>query len=369
MNLSPEAAAIVALNLAEGIGSRTYAALVERFGSPQEVLCAAVSALESVGGIGPRRAAAIKLIASGGTLDEEFALAEKHSINIITLKCDSYPPALKNISDPPLVLYVKGTLEPTDAIALAFVGSRRASLYGLRATGRLAGQAARAGFTVVSGLARGIDRAAHESALLAGGRTIGVTGSGLLDLYPPDAADLVDRIAASGAVMSEFPLRFPPVRQHFPRRNRIISGLSLGVVVVEAARRSGSLITARHAAEQGREVFAVPGPIDSPSSAGCNQLIADGAKLTSDLADITSELGVLEDRVDLPGVSDIADLRSLSLNVVERRIFDALDTNGLYIEDIISRTGLEASAVSATLLILEMKRLVTQMAGQRFAKA
>ena len=296
-------------------------------------------------------------------------MAAASGIAVVPHTSPAYPKSLLHIPDPPLVLYVKGEMAQGDAVALAFVGSRRASLYGLRSARKLAGQAARAGFTVVSGLARGIDRAAHEAALEVGGRTIGVAGSGLLELYPEDAGELVLAIAKSGAVMSEFPLKFPPLRENFPRRNRIISGLSLGVVVVEAAKRSGSLITARHAAEQGREVFAVPGPIDSPASFGPNHLIQEGAKLVMDLSDVTSELGVLEDQVDLPGAPDTKDLRAVSLNAVERCIFEKLDREPLGIEDIIATSGLDASTVNATLMILEMKRLVTQISGKRFAKS
>jgi DNA processing protein len=364
-----EELAIITLNTAEGIGWHTYSKLVERFGSAQAVIDAPAAEIASTGGVGVRKAAAIKAAAAGGLGEEEQRLASKHGISVITHRSDGFPKALAHIPDPPMVLYVRGELRPQDAVALAFVGSRSATLYGLKATGRLAGQAARVGFTIVSGLARGIDRAAHEAALLAGGRTIGVTGSGLLELYPPDAADIVDRIAASGAVVSEFPLRYPPLKQHFPRRNRIISGVSLGVVVVEAARRSGSLITARHAMEQGREVFAVPGPIDSPNSFGPNHLIRDGAKLVTDLADITSELGVLEDAVSAGGDEPVKDLRSISLNDIERRVFEALDREPVSVDDIIDKTELDAAAVSSTLLILEMKRLVTQLSGKRFAKS
>jgi len=228
VTLDDEGRAVVALALAEGIGWRTYSRLLETFGSAEKVLAAPAAVLEAVAGVGPKRAGAIKVIVAAGAAEEEIALAESHGISIITHASEDFPKPLLHIPDPPLVLYVKGELRAQDAVALAFVGSRHASLYGLRAAGRLAGQAARAGFTIISGLARGIDRAAHEAALLAGGRTIGVTGSGLLDLYPPDAADLVERIAGHGAVVSEFPLRFPPLREHFPRRNRIISGMSLG---------------------------------------------------------------------------------------------------------------------------------------------
>ena len=341
--------AMVALNLAEGIGRRIYSRLVERFGSPEAALAAPISALKKIEGVGNKKAATLKALAAGGDPDEEIALAAEHDISIIPHDSPQYPVALGHIPDPPLLLYVKGELRGEDAVALAFVGSRRASLYGLRAAGILAGQAARAGFTIVSGLARGIDHAAHEAALAAGGRTIGVVGSGLLNLYPDDARDLALSMAQKGAVISEFPLNFPPLRQNFPRRNRIISGLSLGVVVVEAARRSGSLITARHAAEQGREVFAVPGPIDSPGSFGVNALIKDGAKLVSDLADITAELGILEESIVLPG-GETADLRAVTLNTVERRVFETLDREPVSVEDIIARSELEASTVGATLL-------------------
>jgi DNA processing protein len=369
MTADRDLVALVSINLADGIGWTIYSRLLERFGSPSAVLEASMSDLKSVQGVGQKRAASLKTAGAGGGAEAELELAAANGIAIVPHTSPRYPKSLLHIPDPPLVLYVKGELKDEDAIALAFVGSRRASLYGLRAARKLAGQAARAGFVIVSGLARGIDRAAHEAALDVGGRTIGVAGSGLLELYPEDAGPLVLSIAKSGAVLSEFPLKFPPLRESFPRRNRIISGLSLGVVVVEAAKRSGSLITARHAAEQGREVFAVPGPIDSPASFGPNRLIQEGAALVMDLADVTAQLGVLEDKVDLPGAPDVKDLRAVSLNAVERSVFEKLDREPRGIEDIIAATELDASTVSATLMILEMKRLVTQISGQRFAKS
>jgi len=361
--------ALVALNLAGGVGAAAYRRLVEHFGSAEAAASAPAAELQSVKGIGPAKAAALRSAVQSGAVDEEIERAAAHGIDIVTQGDRRYPAALMHIADPPLVLYVKGNLLPEDAIALAFVGSRRATMYGLRAASRLAGQAARAGFTIVSGLARGIDQAAHKGALEVGGRTIGVVGSGLLDLYPSGSQELVDRIAGSGAVLSEFPLEFPAAKGNFPRRNRIISGLSLGVVVVEAARHSGSLITARHAAEQGREVFAVPGQIGSPSSVGTNKLIQDGAKLVLDLSDITDELGVLDTPVDLPGVGEVSDLREVSLNDVERTVYEAVDSQGASVEDIIGKTGLGAATVSSTLLILEMKRLVRQLSGKRFVKS
>lgn len=360
--------ALLAINLPVGIGWTIYQRLLECFGSPERIVEAPAGELERVQGVGPKTALALRSVVQSGAVDEELELAAEHKIEIIVHGDESYPYPLNHIADPPLALYVRGEMVKTDAVALAFVGSRRASFYGLRAARRLAGQAARAGFTIISGLARGIDQAAHEAALEVGGRTVGVVGSGLLELYPPDAHELVGRIAESGAVISEFPLRFAPGRGNFPRRNRIVSGLSLGVVVVEAARRSGSLITARHAGEQGREVFAVPGRIGSASSVGTNKLIQDGAKLIMDLSDITVELGVLDAPVDLGELGEIRDLRTISLNDVEKRVYEAVDSDGVGIEDIITRTGLAVSTVSSTLLILEMKRLIRQLAGKRFAK-
>ncbi len=369
MKVDAATRALVALNLADGIGWRTYEALIEHFGTVEEVAEASAAELGKVKGVGGKKAASLRSVIQSGEAAAEVERAGENGIRIVGHTSEDYPAALRHIPDPPLVLYVKGELREQDAVALAFVGSRRASIYGLRSAGSLAGQAARAGFTIVSGLARGIDQAAHEAALTAGGRTIGVVGSGLLDLYPAEAGELVMRICESGAVVSEFPLTFPPFKENFPRRNRIISGLSLGVVVVEAARRSGSLITARHAGEQGREVFAVPGQIGSAASFGTNTLIQDGAKLVLGLSDITEELGVLESPVEMAGVENVKDLRAVSLNGVEKQVFEAVDSDGVGVEDVISKTGLAASTVSSTLLILEMKRLVRQLSGKRFTKA
>ena len=201
-----------------------------------------------------------------------------------------YPVLLRNIPDPPPVLYVDGELEPVDVQAVAIVGSRHATLYGIRIARTLAEQLSRLGFTIVSGMARGIDRVAHEGALAAGGRTLAVLGCGLDVAYPPDHTQLRAQVAEAGALLTEFPLGSPPLAAHFPRRNRILSGLSMGVIVVEAAEGSGSLITAKLAAEQGREVFAVPGPIDAPTSRGTHGLLKQGAKLTETVDDILDEL-------------------------------------------------------------------------------
>jgi DNA processing protein len=368
LKVTIETRALVALNLAEGIGWATYNKLLERFGTPSDIVEASAAELESVQGVDAKTALALRTTIQSGAADEELERAAANEVEIIGCTSPDFPEPLRHIATPPLVLYVKGALERRDTVALAFVGSRRASHYGLKSARMLAGQAARAGFTVVSGLAWGIDQAAHRAALEAGGRTIAVVGSGLLNIYPEDAGELAGEIASSGAVVSEFPLGFGPLKGNFPRRNRIISGLSLGVVVVEAARNSGSLITARHASEQGREVFAVPGAIGSVSSLGVNKLIQDGAKLVMDLSDITGELGVLDSPVEMADAGEVSDLKAVSLNDVERKVYEVVDSEGVTVEDVIADTGLGASTVSSTLLILEMKRLLRQLSGKRFVK-
>ena len=306
MDSGGELRALVTMNLASGIGWRTYEKLVERFGTAEAAIAASTAELKAVKGVGAAAGAGPQGWPRWAVRRRGVELAEANGIAICRILATITPRRSSTSLTRRSCFTSKAGCRTRTPSRSRSSASRRSSLYGLRATARLAGQAARAGFTVVSGLARGIDQAAHEAALEVGGRTIGVAGSGLLELYPDDAAELMMRIIEAGAVVSEFPLKFPPRKESFPRRNRIISGMSLGVVVVEAAMRSGSLITARHAKEQGREVFAVPGPIDSPGSAGPNNLIKEGAKLVSDLDDITSELGVLEEQVDLPGASEIA---------------------------------------------------------------
>ncbi len=225
-----------------------------------------------------------------------MALIKKLNLNVLTRQDDEYPQNLKNILYPPIVLYVKGRLKPQDCNSIAIVGSRLASFYGLSCAEKLAGELANYGLTVVSGMARGIDTASHRGALKQNGRTIAVIGSGFNRIYPPENKGLCEEIAGSGAVISEFPIDTPPEKENFPRRNRIISGLSLGVVVVEAARNSGALITADFALEQGREVFALPGKVDSSTSFGTNELIKQGAKLVSCVDDIIEEFALVQEK-------------------------------------------------------------------------
>ncbi|MEA1929003.1 MAG: DNA-processing protein DprA, partial [Candidatus Auribacterota bacterium] len=271
---------LVILNLIRGLGTVRIRGLMDHFGSAADILKQPASALIRVPGIGSYLARAIR---KWEELEyrEEFRLIEKLDVRIITIFDSDYPENLREIYDPPVVLYIKGSIIPEDKPALAVVGSRRASHYGLQTAEKISYQLAARGFTVVSGLARGIDTRAHRGALKASGRTIAVLGSGLGNIYPPENGQLAKEISLSGAVISEFPIRAIPDRQNFPLRNRVVSGLSLGVLVVEAAQRSGALITARLAMEQGRSVMAIPGRIDSFSARGTNSLIQDGARMVN----------------------------------------------------------------------------------------
>jgi DNA processing protein len=255
-------------------------------------------------------------------------------------------------------------LRPNDALAVGIVGTRHGTQYGLRQAERLAGSLARAGFTIVSGLARGIDAAAHRGALAAGGRTIAVLASGVMNIYPPEHDTLADEVAACGALVSESPPRSEPLAGTFPQRNRIISGLSLGIVVVEAAERSGALITARHAMEQGREVFAVPGNVDTRASRGCHQLIRDGARLVESADDVLEELGPLVEAA--PRDDDQKKIHhpaELLLNELEEQVLAEVGGEATSIDQIVSDSGLPVSQVLSTLSVLEMRRLIRRLSG------
>ena len=289
----------------------------------------------------------------------------------IALGDERYPELLRAIHDPPAVLYCDGSVEPGDRQAVAIVGSRQATPYGLRITEALAGELSALGFTIVSGFARGIDAAAHRAALAAGGRTIAVLGCGLDVDYPPGHASLRAEIAGSGAVLTEFAPGTPPRATNFPRRNRIISGLALGVVVVEAADDSGSLITARLALEQGREVFAVPGPIDVPTSQGPHGLLKQGATLVETVDDIVEELLPQLDRpLQTLKTEPIAALpEHVELSPSERTVLEVMSREPLHLDDLTERSRLTTPAVAAILLGLELKALVKQLPGQRYCLA
>ena len=287
---------------------------------------------------------------------------------VVALEDALYPAWLRTIADPPPVLYCHGLPEPRDRQAVAIVGARKATSYGLRITETLARELSGAGFTIVSGFARGIDAAAHRAALEAGGRTIAVLGCGLDVDYPPEHADLREEIATCGAVLTEFAPGTKPLAHHFPRRNRIISGLSLGVIVVEAAEDSGSLITARLALDQGRDVFAVPGPIDAALSRGPHGLIKQGAKLVETVDDIVEELLPQIDTAGIPKrrpvLAEAAELPNLSSE--ERLLLDQMSREPLHLDDLTERSGLTPGGVAGILLGLELKDVVRQLPGQRY---
>lgn len=369
--------AFLALNLLPNIGPVRVRHLLRRFGRPEQILSAPPDALRSVSGIGEEMASQIVKWEDSIDLAEEKRRMEEHGIEALTLDDDRYPPALREIHDPPFLLYLKGTLRPSDAAAIGVVGSRRTTHYGKEQAKKLSFRLARAGFCIISGLARGIDTAAHEAALAAEGRTIAVLGSGIGHIYPPENQALADRIAESGAVLSEFPVLYVPDRKSFPLRNRIVSGMSQGLLVIEAPSRSGSLITANQALEQGRSVFAVPGPIDRPTSEGCNRLIQQGAKLVCSAEDVVEELSHEINSLPLdfePESWDPAEgsndqvTPSPELSEAESLLLDQLDGRELTIDALCDFTGMPSGIVSAHLLQLEMKAAVKQLPGKYFTK-
>lgn len=370
------------LKLVPGLGNVGFISLLETFPTPQDVFQASVDELLTINGIGPKIATAIRKFDSWSEAERELQLANKLGISLVTCRDALYPANLLNIYDYPPILYVKGTFR-TDETCIALVGSRMASTYGRFSTDRLARQLAMQGITVVSGLARGIDTAAHLGSLAAKGRTIAVLGCGLDIIYPPENKDLFNKIAAQGAVITEFPLGTPPQGTNFPARNRIISGISLGVVVVEASYRSGSLITARVALEQGREVFAVPGSVDAEGSKGTNKLIKEGAKLVENADDILDEI-LPQIRHKLPltassktaepaGIAHASPEKALPADTVaticeEEEVLRQLSTTPVHVDQLASITGKNVAEILNILLLLELKGLIHQLPGKQFVR-
>ena len=361
--------AYIALNLIDGIGPVRVRALLERFDRPENILEAARPDLMQVDGVGAEVARNITGWRETVKLEDELARIEQAGVQVVTREDAGYPKNLREIYDPPLVLYVRGALTERDALAIGIVGSRRTTLYGQEMSRKLAYQLARVGVTVVSGLARGIDTAAHTGALQAKGRTVAVIGCGIDTMYPPENKKLADDIVAKGgAVVTEFPFGVKPDRQNFPMRNRIISGWSLGVVVVEANLKSGALITAKQAMEQGREVFAVPGRADSILSRGTNRLIKDGAKLTEDAEDILTEFEYLLPKREKPDDTGTATRPALQFTEHETKVLAQISDDETPVDEIIRGSGLTSACVSATLLALEMKRVVRQLPGRQYVR-
>ncbi len=368
MNEMNEIEDLLRLNMISGIGTITYRTLIEHLGSAKSILNCRKSKLEAIPGIGAKIADRIINGSKEVDVDKEIKFAEKNNIKIVPFHSEEYPQNLKSIYDPPLVIYIKGEIVKNDTIALAIVGARRCSYYGISQAERFAGQLSQVGFCIVSGMARGIDTNAHLGAIKGKGRTIAVLGCGLGTIYPRESVELAEKIASHGAVISELPINTPPNSRNFPPRNRIISGLSLGVLVIESTLWSGSLITSKWALEQGKEVFAVPGNVDSNYSKGTNKLIKEGAKLVEEINDIVEELGPLAESLHIKDNKKIEDVRSLTLNSKENKIFTLLSSSPKAIDEITIKSGLPASNVASILMILEVKRLVKQLSGKRFVK-
>lgn len=358
-----ETTAALCLNLVPGVGPRMYAELVDTFGSPSKVLSAEPAKLREVPGVGAKLVRAIVTATETVNVQEQISICENNDIQILNPNSKQYPERLNEIYDPPSILFSQGDVVPADNIAIAIVGSRHATNYGLKSAERLARGLAMAGVTIVSGLARGIDAAAHKGALEAGGRTLAVLGGGHLRLYPPEHADLAKQITNQGAVITESLPDSAPKSGSFPRRNRIITGLSLGVIVVEAAQRSGALISARMAAEQGREVFAVPGRIDNRMSRGCHRLLKDGAKLVETIDDVFEELGPLATPTTIDEETQIRHPAELKLNEQETLVLNAIGTEPTEFDAIMEQTELPASRVLSTISVLEIRRLVKRVSG------
>ena len=401
--LSNETISLIHFNLIQGVGLKTVQVLRDVFGSAERALRATPSELAKVDGLSPAMRKRLIQKPMLYPIERELELINAYGCQILTLYDDAYPMPLKEIDTPPLVLYVRGTLLPEDSLSISLVGSRNAKDYGRKVSYRLSYQLAQRGLTVVSGFAKGIDTAAHRGALEAGGRTVAVMGNGLSFVYPAANRDLIEKIEASGALISEFPIGAKPKPRNFPRRNRIISGLTLGTVVVEASNRSGALITARLAGEQGREVFAVPGEIFSEHSTGTHRLINDGAKLINTVDDLLNELpqralNRIQPAVRASSESDIEPESSQEPSVEkrvtksvassppsefqqpvqstpppdltpdEKIVFEAIEVPASHIDTIVRKTQLPISQISGVLLMLELKGAVQQLPGKQFAK-
>ncbi|MCA9191967.1 MAG: DNA-processing protein DprA [Planctomycetales bacterium] len=352
------------LALTPGVGPRILRSLLDHFDNATTVLSASPIELGEVEGVG---VALTRRIRNPEVRQQALALTqqcEDFGIRILIPQDPHFPRLLHEIVDPPNLLFVKGEFARTDALAVAIVGTRGATQYGRSQAQRFARSLARAGLTIVSGLARGIDAAAHEGALEAEGRTIGVLSNGVAEIYPPQHAELGQRIAHSGVLVSEMPPGTKPKKGMFPQRNRLISGLTLATIVIEAAERSGALITARLAGEQGREVMALPGLVTTPNSRGCHRLIRDGAHLIQDPEDVLEALGPLVEGVALEPERTIRHAAELQLNEQENLVLQAIGVAPTDINAVVHGSGLPVSRVLSTLSVLEMRRLVRRISGQ-----
>jgi DNA processing protein len=367
---SPEDRALIALQLAPGIGPRTLQLLLDRFGSATRILDASIDELTRIPYVSPQIAQGMRKAWTNGDVDAEVALMAKHGVRILPRTSDDYPVALSPLPGAPPLLYLRGRYTGEDLTAIAIVGSRHCTPYGRRMAHRFAYDLAKAGVTVVSGLARGIDAEAHRGALEAGGRTIAVLANGLSRVYPPEHADLAERVVESGALLSEACMKMEPLAGMFPARNRIIVGISRALIVVEAGDKSGALISAKHAGEQGRDVFVVPGPVDSITFAGSLQLLRDGGRLVRNAAD------VLE---DIEGIAPPSAAKNEPapppppkptprLDGPAAKVWELL-AEPVSVDDLCRRSEQPIAALSVLLTTLEMDGLIRKLPGNIYERS
>jgi len=353
----------IGLSSIPGVGRVTVRKLVSHFGSPERALTATSAELKRDAGLSEKLAAAIAEFPWRDHAEQELAKALNSSVDLIAADSAEYPDSLRNTPDPPLYLYVKGSLRPEDRDAVAIVGTRKPTHYGATVTHRIAYELAAAGFTIVSGMARGIDTQAHKGALAAKGRTVAVLGCGIDVAYPPENKGLMEQISRCGAVVTENPFGTRPEAGYFPARNRIISGLSRGTVIVEAAEDSGSLITAQYALEQGRKLYAVPGNIGSLTSKGTNSLIKGGAALVEGTADILADLGA-----NRPGERQATERPLPALTQEEEKIYRFITDEPKHIDSIMNECRSSAATLSGVLITLELKGLAKQLPGKYYVR-
>jgi DNA processing protein len=359
----------LSLSLVDGVGPRIYQQLREAFGDAKGALNAPIVDLRSVPGVGNVLVERIRAARDLAAAEEEIAFCRSANVRILSVASSDYPAALREIPDPPAILFVRGEILPRDEAAVAIVGTRHCTTYGRTQAERFAAGLASAGITVVSGLARGVDKAAHEGALGASGRTLAVLGSGVCEIYPPEHGELAERVIAAGALISEGPPRRGAIRGAFPQRNRIVTGLSRALLVIEADVQSGAMISARHAMEQNREVFALPGRIDDRTSHGCHRLIRDGARLLESVDDVLEELGPMPSPVRLDEQTVLRKPAELLLNEQESLVLQAIPGSPVDIDSLVVATGLPVHRILATLSVLETRRLVRRISGQTVMRA
>jgi DNA processing protein len=369
-DIPPHVQDMLALSLVPGLGPRLTDALLRHFGSAAGVRRASYDQLVRIPHIGEKLARQFADALRDPPLAEELALIRRHEVALMAIGDPFYPPALAGTPDAPPLLYYRGTLTEADKRAVGIVGSRRCSTYGRRVTEQVAGGLVRAGYTIVSGLALGIDGAAHSGALKAGGRTIAVLANGLASIYPPEHVDLAREVQRSGCLLSETPMAIAPQAGMFHARNRIISGLSQAVIIVEAGERSGAQITASHAANQGREVFALPGNVDSPYSAGTLRLLRDGARLVRHADDILEDLAGIAP-IGMPAAAPpppVAAAPPPQLDGDHQRIWEFLADGPRHVDDLVRGLALPVTQLQSMLMMLEMKKAVRRLPGNQYER-